>query len=41
MGRPSQLTLTLIKHAQGIETVKVAGRSVLVSEGVMTLPLGP
>ncbi|MEB3160624.1 MAG: PhzF family phenazine biosynthesis isomerase [Synechocystis sp.] len=38
MGRPSQLTLTLIKTPQGIETVKVAGRSVLVSEGVMTLP---
>ncbi|MFM1841813.1 MAG: hypothetical protein RLZZ490_546 [Cyanobacteriota bacterium] len=38
MGRPSQLTLTLIKNSQGIETVKVAGRSVLVSEGVMTLP---
>ncbi|MGA1621508.1 MAG: PhzF family phenazine biosynthesis isomerase [Synechocystis sp.] len=38
MGRPSQLTLTLVKTPQGIETVKVAGCSVLVSEGVMTIP---
>jgi len=38
MGRPSQLVLTLVKNSQGIETVKVAGRSVLVSEGIMTLP---
>ncbi len=38
MGRPSQLALTLVKKAQTIETVKVAGRSVLVSEGVMTIP---
>ena len=38
MGRPSQLILTVVKNHQAIETVKVAGRSVLVSEGIMTIP---
>lgn len=35
MGRPSQLELTLVKTAAGITSVKVAGRSVLVSSGTM------
>jgi len=39
MGRPSQLMLTVVKNDRAIETVKVAGRSVLVSEGIMTLPV--
>ncbi len=38
LGRPSQLQLTVVKSDQGITAVKVAGRSVLVSEG-LTSPL--
>ncbi|WLT40140.1 PhzF family phenazine biosynthesis isomerase [Synechocystis sp. B12] len=37
LGRPSQLQLTVVKDGQGIRAVKVAGRSVLVSEGFMNL----
>jgi trans-2,3-dihydro-3-hydroxyanthranilate isomerase len=37
LGRPSQLQLTVVKENQTITAVKVAGRSVLVSEGVMNL----
>lgn len=37
LGRPSQLQLTVVKNDQGIASVKVAGRSVLVSEGFMNL----
>ncbi len=33
MGRPSELQLTIVKTPQGLETVKVGGQSVLVSEG--------
>jgi trans-2,3-dihydro-3-hydroxyanthranilate isomerase len=37
LGRPSQLELTVVKENQAITAVKVAGRSVLVSEGLMNL----
>ncbi|AIE74195.1 MULTISPECIES: PhzF family phenazine biosynthesis isomerase [unclassified Synechocystis] len=37
LGRPSQLQLTVIKENQSITTVRVAGRSVLVTEGWMNL----
>ncbi|MBE9240278.1 PhzF family phenazine biosynthesis isomerase [Synechocystis salina] len=37
LGRPSQLQLTVVKENQAITAVKVAGRSVLVSEGFMNL----
>ncbi|WP_162327515.1 PhzF family phenazine biosynthesis protein [Synechocystis sp. CACIAM 05] len=37
LGRPSQLQLTVVKDGQGIRAVKVAGRSILVSEGLMNL----
>jgi trans-2,3-dihydro-3-hydroxyanthranilate isomerase len=37
LGRPSQLELTVVKENQAITAVKVAGRSVLVSEGFMNL----
>jgi trans-2,3-dihydro-3-hydroxyanthranilate isomerase len=38
MGRPSTLDLTLEQNDQGLQTVKVAGRSVLVSHGWFEIP---
>lgn len=38
MGRPSQISLTVIADAQGLQSVRIAGRAVRISDGRVRLP---
>ena len=40
MGRPSELTIEVTVRSGAIETVRVGGKAVIVSEGTMDVPGG-